>query len=137
MFKIIRGLACVVVLICLSVNQSIAQDKTLCETYDDKYKYNIKEMALIHFADGYGDDSAPRATNRELKQIHIQLNQLILLQQMNAYGCDIPKMPSDRNLYFLEGFECGIKQSKGDAQSKKCDLLTWEFPGDYNRLKVK
>lgn len=125
---------CIVFLMCLGLGGSTAETRALCETYKGFYESGIKQIGLAD-AEGIGDSSVPRATVRELKQIRIQLSQLILLQQMNAHGCDIPKTPSNLSIYPVNVMGCGTEYIAGNYDSPKCDTDTWKKLRDYENLK--
>ena len=97
-----------------------AQRGSLCRIYANVYDDSNKELSSVH-AQGLFDDSAPRATYRELQALNAKTTQLIVLQQMEAYGCDIPKEVSSHIHYQAPAMACHI----GGYDSERCDKDTW------------
>ena len=100
--------------------------QSLCGIYENIYEGANKEMALIS-GEGTFDNSAPRETNRQLKILNERVLQLIVISQMQAHGCAIPKIPSDGDIgYTIHAIECHTERMKGNFNSSKCDKSSWK-----------
>ena len=97
----------------------------LCEVYSDSYEGANQNIANIE-APGHSDDSAPRETNRQLQTLNERIVQMILIQQMEAHGCKIPKMISSGVGYIIEAQECYLERLKGSFDSEECDTNNWK-----------
>ena len=69
-------------------SQDTSPQQRLCEVDGAN-----KELAAIG-VEGIFDDSAPRETNRQTRMLNQRIFQLVLIFQMQAHDCDIPKLPS-------------------------------------------
>ena len=93
----------------------------LCDIYKHHYDGANKEMASI-LAEGTGDDSAHRETNRQLKILNERVLQLIVIFQMQAHECSIPKMLSYST---NQGYDCQFERMKGNFDM--CDQYLQGF----------
>lgn len=100
-------------------------DERLCETYARLYDGANQEIASIK-ATGIFDDSAPRETVRQLQTLDQRLRQFITMQQMEFYGCDLPKMPSDSIQYYSDALACELEGRRGRTNSPECDRGEWK-----------
>lgn len=98
---------------------------TLCEAYNNTYEGANKSMASIK-AEGYGDNSAIRATTRHLRMLNERMLQVIVIQQMKAHGCSIPKITSGGVGYLTHALECQTEKIKGRVASPECDTSKWK-----------
>ena len=73
-------------------SQDTSPRQRLCEVYGNLYDGANQKLAAID-AEGTGDDSAPRETNRQTRMLNRRIFQLVLIFQMQAHDCDIPKLP--------------------------------------------
>lgn len=106
-----------------------ASDKTLqqvlCSFYDNVYEGANKTIASIE-AEGPPDNSAPRGTNRHLMVLNERILQLMVIQQMLAHGCQIPKTTSSGDGYFKDAFECETERIRGNIGAPACDQNNWK-----------
>lgn len=116
-------------LVCFFGSSLQASEKTpqqvLCEVYDRTYDGANKSIASIE-AEGISDNSAPRESNRQLKILNERVQQLIVVQQMQAYGCKVPKATSSGVGYMIHAVECSTEQIKGNFNSITCDRSNWK-----------
>ncbi|MBC6437096.1 MAG: hypothetical protein GDA52_02900 [Rhodobacteraceae bacterium] len=99
-------------------------DETLCEVYANTYDGANQTMASIE-AGGIFDDSAPRETMRQLQMLNERLLQLLLMQQMEYHGCDLPKIPSGAIGYMVDAMKCANERLLGNGESPECDREEW------------
>lgn len=97
----------------------------LCKEYYNIYDSANLELAKI-LSNGILDDSAPREAVRQIEILNQRTLQMITLQQMIFYKCDLPKKPSSEIDYFLPAIECWTEKTDGNDDSPKCDTSTWE-----------
>ena len=100
-------------------------DSELCNKFADAFDHANKNLAMT-YANGLSDNSPPRATNRYLEDIGDYLKQLILIQQMKAYDCDLPTTISGVGTYFSDAVDCISAQTKAEYESNACDLSAWK-----------
>ena len=99
-------------------------EEAACAKFAVVYEESNKAIGAI-FAGGLGDTSAPRQTNRELEIINERLRQLIVLQQMRAYGCRFPTEASGGGAYLMKGVGCETARLKGRRDAPECDRDKW------------
>lgn len=104
--------------------------KAICVDLAKSIDASAKEMSKAEMS-GFGDDSAPRETNRQL-EIN---NQLLLIQMnlslMSQYRCQLPRHSIQVNDYMVNALSCRTAQMGGDYKSPKCDLATWVRDADH------
>lgn len=99
-----------------------------CANLKSRLENSSKSMAMI-YADGIGDDSAPRATMRELKELNLKVDQLILLEFMKEHDCEFESAPPSMSLYLSSALECANDQLQGNYESEKCKRDNWTPSG--------
>lgn len=99
-----------------------------CANLKSRLESSSKSMAMI-YADGVGDDSAPRATMRELRELNLKVDQLILLEFMKEHDCEFENAPPSTSLYLASALECANDQLQGNYESEKCNFENWTPSG--------
>ena len=102
----------------------VRADEVACAKFAQAYEASNKTIGAS-FAQSLGDSSAPRQTNRELEVINQRLRQLIVLQQMRAYGCRFPTEISDGGAYLMQALKCQSEMLKGRRDAPECDRDKW------------
>ena len=110
------GVACL--LSAASANESA------CEKFTQTYDASNKAISAS-IVRGIGDDSAPRQANREMEMINERLQQLIVLQLMQAYECQFPTEASDGSAYLVPALECNLKRLTGHPDAPECERDNW------------
>ena len=105
-------------------SQDTSPRQRLCEVYGDLYDGANKELAEID-VEGIGDDSAHRETNRQTRMLNQRIFQLILIFQIQAHDCDIPKLPSSGTGYTINAMECRTELMRGNSGRPECDRSEW------------
>ena len=99
-------------------------DEAACAKFTQAYEASNKAIGAS-IAQSLGDSSAPRQTNRELEIINERLRQLIVLQQMHAYGCRFPTETSGGGAYLMQAIKCQTEMLKGRRDAPECDRDKW------------
>lgn len=114
---------------CVVSSSLQASEKTtqqaLCGVYDSVYEGANKTIASVK-AGGTFDNSAPRESNRELKVLNERILQLMVIQQMQAHGCQIPKTTSSGVGYMIDALKCATERIKGNVNASECDQRNWK-----------
>ena len=105
-------------------SQDTSPRERLCDVYGNLYDGGNKELAAIA-AEGIFDDSAPHETNRQTRALNQRIFQLILIFQMQAHECDIPKLPSSEIGYMADASECQTHLTFGPSEHPDCDRSKW------------
>ena len=99
-------------------------EETACANFAHVYEESNKAIGAS-VARSLSDNSAPRQTNRELEIINERLQQLIVLQQMRAYGCRFPTETSGGGAYLMKALECETAMLRGRQDAPECDRDKW------------
>ena len=103
---------------------SLQANALTCEQLDDEWEFGNKRLASI-FAQGITDNSAPRATNRELKEVNIRLRQQMALTMMIDMDCPLPASLSEPNEYISPALKCET-DSLSETSPDSCNLADWQ-----------
>ncbi len=96
-----------------------------CQYREDQVDQANKAMASI-FADGITDNSAPRETNRQIKELNQKIKQQTAIQLAIAEGCDTSSfLPNDMGSYITPALECATEQLKGNYKAASCEMSNW------------
>jgi hypothetical protein len=119
-------LAGAVVLTAISLGASgLAAAQQTCANYESAIDTGLKFIALEK-AEGIGDNSAPRETNRQLKIANelavIQANLALLI----ASKCPPPARSLNTSAYFLPAMKCSTARMKGEQKPAACELKDWK-----------
>lgn len=120
-FRKTKGL--LFVALCLSPASAVSDD--LCEKYANGFDTANKKMAQLA-VDGLGDNSAPRASLNQMRRLDWRMFQLILIHQMRAQDCDIPKALSGGDPYMTEALKCANKKLERKYDAPECNMAKWE-----------
>jgi hypothetical protein len=111
-----------------------------CATMLSEFEDANKELSVI-MSDGIADNSAPRETNRQLKELNQRFIQSMIIDRMLAMKCTLPTQLSSPKYYMLPALECETASTKAmsaairlpsagsftdDPEYKaKCDRSVW------------
>lgn len=98
-----------------------------CETLSAAVDDQIKKAAST-FAEGITDNSAPRATMRELQIANSLSLVRINLDLMVQNKCPARKSPVDPMIYLSDALACEVALQKGDKEPAACKRDTWQSP---------
>lgn len=97
-----------------------------CSELHRQFDFIHRQIAMKD-AEGVADDSAPRATMRELEMLNMRQEQLILLEFMRMRSCSAPSRVGGAVLYMLPAMNCRLARMRSDADTEeKCDMSKWE-----------
>ena len=105
---------------------AMAQEIDKCTFYENAYVNGNKQLSMIS-AKGFLDNSAPRETNRQLQALNEKIGQLIIIQQMQDIGCNLPEQTSSADYYGAIALACTLGNK---SKSPECDPETWSFTAD-------
>lgn len=110
-----------------SVSSSAIAQNT-CTELAKAIEHQLKKSAS-NYADGITDNSAPRATLRELRTSNSLALARINIELMAQNKCPPRKDPVDPMIYLSEALDCEIATQKGESNSDKCKLDGWRGSG--------
>ena len=106
-------------------NHAYAQPKDLCSQLMEAYDQSAKSASLS-WAQGVGDNSAPRATLRELEISNQLIARQINLTLMIQYKCPLPRTPASSNEYISNAVSCSTALLMNKKSPPECDLKKWK-----------
>jgi hypothetical protein len=120
--KSIYRAAVVAVAMCASTS---AFAQSACDALQKAIESEIKEAALSS-ANGLGDNSAPRATMRQIEIANnlsiIQANIALMAQNK----CPPRTAPINPGVYLSEALSCSLAILKSEKDPPACDKSTWK-----------
>ena len=95
-----------------------------CSALNDAVELQLK-IAAQSQAEGLGDNSAPRATLREL-----EISNSLALARMNLdlaalNKCPARTKPLNPSIYLSEALDCNIQMLRGNKDSPACKMQDW------------
>ena len=97
-----------------------------CEALAADWKRFEQNMA-DRFAEGVADNSAPRATMREMREANDLALAQMTLQFMRDNRCPLPKRAPSAGTYLTSALECSTARLKarGTETPPECDRSRW------------
>ena len=97
-----------------------------CANYMKAYEQGAKAASLT-WAEGVGDDSAPRATMRNVETSHYLIVEQMNLEMMIAAHCPLPTEGASVNPYLTPAIECQTARLKRGSTPNppECDMTKW------------
>lgn len=105
-----------------------AKPMTICEGLARDWKAAEIELAENWTAE-IGDDSAPRATMRAIRDQNSLTKAQIALQLMHDNKCALPKRAPSGLTYSLDAMKCRTEKMKGNFKAPECDINSWKALG--------
>lgn len=97
----------------------------VCSKLAADYDQIDKALALT-FAEGVGDNSAPRETNRQIENANYLSRASMMLTLMAAHHCSMPDhAPSDAR-YMTPALTCATDMIKTGADAPSCKTDNWQ-----------
>lgn len=116
-----------------SYSPAIGQpDQATCGLLLGQWDSAEKDIAEI-YARGISDDSAPRATLREMETANALATANMALQLMRDHHCPLPRMVPSFGAYAVPAMQCRTAQLRGETNSPSCDRSRWQRLGDETR----
>jgi len=96
----------------------------ICASLARDYDQIDKALAMTE-AEGIGDNSAPRATNRELESSNFLTRASIMVTLMEAHHCALPDHAPSITRYFSPALTCSTDRLKTE-QPESCKMENWQ-----------
>ena len=102
-----------------------------CSRLAATYESTSKGLAAT-FAEGLGDNSAPRATLRTMEDANSLAKAHMTLDLMRDYHCPMPKDAPDSVYYLATALTCATDRLKasGSGSPASCDRTKWVRAGN-------
>lgn len=97
----------------------------VCASLGTEYDGIEKSLAST-YAEGVGDDSAPRETNRRVEASNDLMRASMVLTLMQAHHCSLPDHSPSVARYLAPALTCATDRLKGTAEPPSCDESTWK-----------
>jgi hypothetical protein len=102
-----------------------SQLSQVCQQFE--WQIRTAEMNLAaELADGFGDNSAPRETNRQLRYANSWASVQTHLGLMAANKCPLFSRPITATTYLTAALECATARLKAEKDSPKCRRNLWK-----------
>jgi hypothetical protein len=97
----------------------------VCGKLSADYDQVEKALALT-YAEGVGDNSAPRDTSRKIEESNDLARASMMLTLMQAHHCQMPDhAPSDMR-YMSNALTCATDMLRSGADAPSCKTDTWQ-----------
>ena len=110
---------------CLAVASPSVLAQAACADLSKAVEFQLKKAASSS-AEGITDNSAPRATLRELRISNSLALVGMNLTLMAQNKCPPRQKPVNPMIYFGEALDCEIATQKGEKDSPRCKMDTWQ-----------
>lgn len=117
----------------IAITATPVVDQVACAKLADQYENASKALAFS-FAEGIGDNSAPRATMRETREGNVRQEARDNLELMKANGCKLPTSAPNAGPYVAQAMQCHLDQTKNQyatlrgkptSDPASCDMTKW------------
>jgi hypothetical protein len=94
----------------------------------------IEKSLASNYAEGIGDNSAPRETYRQIKNSNDLARASMVLTLMQAHHCSLPDHAPSMVRYLSAALSCATDRLKSTSESASCKMETWQplSPGEGN-----
>ncbi len=128
-------------LIMIFCASAAAAETAKCAKFLDDFDRADREIANIS-ASGFGDDSAPRETNRQMRTVVQSLNKSMTLQLLLAHKCPVlPEVADGSGDYSFSALACRTEQIRVGitkaSYMKECSVRDWKKNKDMPPLPKK
>lgn len=105
---------------------AVAPKPSVCAALAEDWK-RFEMNVATRFADGVGDNSAPRATLRAIEESNDLLKANMTLQLMRENKCALPKSAPSGAGYISAALDCSTQRLKVGYEASKavCDRANW------------
>jgi len=97
----------------------------VCAKLTADYEQINKALALT-YAEGVGDDSAPRETNRQVETANNLSRASMTLTLMQAHHCSMPDYEPSVARYMSPALTCATDMLKSGADAASCKMESWQ-----------
>ena len=119
------------VAICIAAASPEALAQAACADLGKAVEFQLKKAASS-FAEGIADNSAPRATLRELRTSNSLALAEMNLTLMAQNKCAPRQKPLNPMIYIAEALDCELATQKGEKDSPKCKMDDWQGLGSQS-----
>lgn len=99
----------------------------MCQAINDVVEENLKTIALEDISD-IGDDSAPRATLRQLRINNAWLSIRMNYELGRQYKCAPRRSVFATTRYIADAMGCATARLRGNYRAPECDQSKWGEP---------
>lgn len=97
----------------------------VCSKLSAEYDQTEKGMAMTD-AEGVGDDSAVRETNRQIESSNFISRAGIMVTLMEAHHCALPDHAPSPVRYLSAALSCATDRLKSGVDAPACKMETWQ-----------
>lgn len=97
----------------------------ICSKLAADYDQVDKSLALT-FAEGVGDNSAPRDTSRKIEESNELSRASMMLTLMEAHHCPLPDHAPSETRYMSNALTCSTDILRSGADAPSCKTDTWQ-----------
>jgi hypothetical protein len=102
-----------------------AASSGVCASLAHDYDQVEKGMALT-WAEGVGDNSAPRDTGRKIEASNFLARASMMLTLMQAHHCQMPDHAPSDGRYMSNALTCSTDLLRSGADAPSCKMETWQ-----------
>lgn len=93
----------------------------LASAYD-----GVEKSLALTYAEGVGDNSAARETNRQMENANDLAKASMILTLMQAHHCAMPNHAPSMATYISSALTCATDRLKGVSDAPSCKMDTWQ-----------
>jgi hypothetical protein len=97
----------------------------VCSKLSVDYDQVEKSLALT-YAEGVGDNSAPRDTSRKIEESNDLSRAFMMLTLMQAHHCEMPDHAPSEMRYMSNALTCATDMLRSGADAPSCKTGTWQ-----------
>jgi hypothetical protein len=128
--------AVIMIIACSISTQSVgATVANQCSKLSSEYDFQDRQIALTE-AEGLVDDSAPRATVREMENLNRRQQKMTLVEIMRGQNCPLPSSVDGDAQYLPEAMACRIASARGQAEGTECKISNWTGAEQKSKLNI-
>ena len=97
----------------------------VCSKLAGDYDQAEKSLSMT-YAEGVGDDSAPRETYRQIENSNDLARASMMLTLMQAHHCALPDHAPSEATYLSNALTCTTDRLKGTSDPASCKFENWQ-----------
>ena len=111
---------------CIAATVPTPPSSSVCPKLATDYDQIEKSLAVTE-AEGIGDNSAPRETNRQVEDSNLLTRASMMLTLMEAHHCTLPDHAPSAARYLSSALTCAKDRLKGalGAETPSCKMQDW------------
>jgi hypothetical protein len=111
--------------VALAAPAASAASGSTCSGLAKSYDQVEKSLAMT-YAEGVGDNSAVRETNRQTENSNDLAKASIVISLMQAHHCTLPDHAPTMGTYISDALTCATDRLKGTADAPSCKMENWQ-----------